>query len=86
MIKKWLAIVDEFFAEENSTSTSIGDHARGGQGELDLKKNPSSSKSGKSESNVEKRIGVHCVAGLGRAPFMVGIALVNNGCSPSNAI
>lgn len=26
------------------------------------------------------------MAGLGRAPFLVAIALVNNGCSPSNAI
>ena len=26
------------------------------------------------------------MAGLGRAPFLVAIALVNNGCSPINAI
>ena len=37
-------------------------------------------------SNIEKRIGVHCVAGLGRAPLLVAIALVNKGCKPPNAI
>lgn len=29
---------------------------------------------------------MHCVAGLGRAPFFVAIALVNHGCTPLNSI
>ena len=66
LIKRWLNIVDEFFADPAPAEGAAG---------LEKRK----------QEDV-KRIGVHCLAGLGRAPFFVAIALVNNGCTPQNAI
>lgn len=92
MIKKWLNIVDEFFSSE-------GDHVISGDGAAGASKKGStedSQSAAHGSTNFEKRsggkhddikrIGVHCLAGLGRAPFFVAMALVNNGCSPQNAI
>ena len=94
LIKKWLGIVDEFFSPNGATkeSTNLGssDILKKGntdgatEGGMSIEKRNNGAHPGEqSEKNEEiRRIGVHCLAGLGRAPFFVAIALVNNGCSP----
>ena len=71
LIKRWLGIVDEFFADDSA-------QVDGKELSAGIEK--------RNKGDEIKRIGVHCLAGLGRAPFFVAIALVNKGCTPQNAI
>ena len=64
--------MDEFFEKNKEEDT------------LEESKDEPASK--KKKKAPPPRIGVHCVAGLGRAPLLVAIALVNKGCEPFEAI
>jgi protein tyrosine phosphatase type 4A len=77
LLQEGIQVVDIPFADGHAPPSHILSQW------LDLVKKTCKSNAAKDEKEI---IGVHCIGGLGRAPVLVAIALIERGLSPEKAI